>query len=127
MTVTGILKIVLHMSGNDSMYVNSGGGVFTETFDTRLGLDFQFAVPQWWGVRFSVSFQHESGHTVDGTNNPELNQLDLGDNTYRLQAFKDLLDQVRVGLLLAPVINSIPMNYPTLMTLMADYFPLGSE
>jgi hypothetical protein len=119
-------QFVLHLSGNDSMHINDGGGVFTETLDTRLGLDAQFAVPQLWDIRFSIGVQHESGHTVDGTDNPELNILDLGDNTFRFQAYRDFDDTFRLGVLVAPVINSIPTDYPALAYVMGDYFPLGS-
>src|SRR5690349_17995342 len=46
-------QVILHLSGNVSMHVNDGGGVFTETLDTRIGLDCQFEMPILWDMRFS--------------------------------------------------------------------------
>lgn len=120
-------QMILHFSGNDAMHVSESGGVFTETLDTRIGFDFQATLPFAENLRVSIGFQHESGHTVDGTDDPRLHQLNLGDNTWRIWISKDFIEKIRIALLLAPVQNSIPPKYPSLVTLMADYFPLGAS
>jgi hypothetical protein len=120
-------QVVFHLSGNDSMHVNAGGGVFTETLDTRIGFFYETRVPELWDLGFSLGIQHESGHTADGTDDPDLHPLNLGDNTFRFTAVKDFDRTVRASFQVAPVINSIPEKYPTLVTATAECFPWESN
>lgn len=117
-------QFLMHLSANDSMHINNGGGVFTEILDTRLGFFLELAVPSAWDLRFSAGFLHISGHTVDGIDDPELTPYDLADNVLRIQVFRDFDKWLRTSLLVAPVIHSIPSGYPTLISGTIEYFPL---
>lgn len=119
-------QIIFHLSGNDSMHVNDGGGVFTETLDTRIGFFFECTTPIW-DIRAYIGIHHISGHTVDGTDDPSLGPLDLGDNTMRTRFVRDFMDQFRVGLDANFVINAIPDNVAHSLEEFAEYFPLGSR
>jgi hypothetical protein len=119
-------QFVFHFSGNDSMHVNEGGGVFTETLDTRIGFFFELA-PPIWDLRFSLGYFHESGHVADGTDDPSLEPLNLGDNVFRIRLLKDWERTFRFGLTLLPIVHAIPEGLDSGANEFAEYFPLGSD
>jgi len=119
-------QLVLSISGNDSMWVDGSGGVYTLSLDTRIGLAYEFEIPQI-ETRFSLGYQHESGHVVDGNLNSSLPPLNLGYDTFRFRAVHDFGKTVRLGITIIPVDVSIPSNLPNSAEEFVEYFPLGSK
>jgi hypothetical protein len=119
-------QFVFHFSGNDAMHVNDGGGVFTETLDTRIGFAFEMALP-FWELRSSLGYFHESGHVVDGTNDPSLNPLNLGDNVFRWRIMRDFGRVIRAGVTFVPISHAIPDNLISGMDEFVEYFPFGAK
>jgi hypothetical protein len=119
-------QLLFHLSANDSMHVNDGGGVFTETLDTRIGIYLEAGLP-WWELRVSASTAHTSGHVVDGTDDPSLSPLNLGDNYFQFKVLRDWGDQLRVGLQFTPVFHAIPDELPHTLSEFVEVFPLGAS
>jgi hypothetical protein len=117
-------QLLFHFSGNDSMHVNDGGGVFTETLDTRIGFSVEFQSP-FWDLRGSIGYFHESGHTVDGTDDPNLGPLNLGDNVFRIRILRDFDRYVRAGITFVPISHAIPDNLISGMDEFVEVFPFG--
>ncbi len=120
-------QLLFHFSGNDSMHVDDEGGVFTETLDTRIGLMFEIVTPQFLGLKWSIGLFHESGHTVDGSQDPSLAPLNLGDNVLRARVLRDFGTKIRAGITYVPVIHAIPDNLNAGMNEFIEYFPWGSK
>ena len=108
------------------MHVDDGGGVFTETLDTRIGVMCELATPIW-ELRASVGYFHKSGHTADGTDQPSLSPLNLGDDVFRIRVVKDFKRIVRVGITLVPISHTIPDNLVSGMDEFVEYFPFGYQ
>lgn len=121
-------QLIFHLSGNDSMHIDSTGGVFTETLDTRIGLMFESGLP-WWDLRASVGFLHESGHAVDGISDLSLlpATLNLGDNVIRFRFLRDFDQKVRVGITIDAIIHAIPEDVASGIDEFIEYFPWGSN
>ena len=119
-------QLVFHFSGSSSMHLNDGGGVFTESLDTRIAFYFTSEIPLW-DLRGYIGYKHKSGHTVDGTDAPELGPLNLGDNTLRFRLIRDFGTLVRTGFDFYLYTHAIPAGPLPHMEYFAEYFPLGAN
>ncbi len=119
-------QLVFHAVVNAAYHMTpKGDAVAGETVDDRLGASFEFALQP--DLRFSIGWEHWSGHASDDIPDRELIGPNLGDEMIPMRLVYDYQDLGRVGTTLRPVVGSEPGIRPFFMDQFIEVFPWRAQ
>ena len=121
----GSPQLMIYASVNAGDRLNSGGNtILMETIDVRAGLSYEFSFNEY--ERMSISWMHQSGHTSDDVQNPELVHPNLGNEEILFRYFRDIDDHFRLGGTLKPYVGSDPGIMTWGSDQFAEWYPWGT-
>lgn len=118
-------EIIFHASANAAIHYNDNFRLWTETLDARLGIAIEWELNP--NLRFSIGYQHFSGHSVDGINvaDSDLIQPTLGQEFIPIKIIYDIGRMFRLSGTVSPVVRSSPSIEPIWMDQSIEFFPWG--
>lgn len=118
-------QLVLSASANTGFGITSKmDALLTETIDARAGLAVNWAHTE--RLRFSVGWQHQSGHISDNVRDADLIGSNLGNEIFYVRTIWDPCKHLRVGATLKPYVGSEPKMKAFAADQFVEWFPLGT-
>jgi hypothetical protein len=118
-------QLVVTASINAGDRLNSSGNtILMETVDIRFGLSYEFSFSD--KSRMFVGWEHQSGHTSDDVQDPDIIHPNLGNEELFVRYIHDIEDKVRLGGTLKPYVGSDPGIQRYASDEFVEWFPWGT-